>query len=135
MPSSVHGPGFDLHPLTVYRYAMGAFMRHIGFLLIACPLAVMAQTNGESPVLQSLLTEVQQLRMAIERSTLLGARTQLAISNLQLQEARTTRLSAEHGAAREMAAANAQRKAQIAANIREMETATPPPGKDFANDL
>jgi hypothetical protein len=65
-------------------------MRHLGILLLAaCPAALLAQTpDADQRVLQTLLSEVQQLRIAIERQTLLGTRTQIAISQLQLQESR-----------------------------------------------
>src|SRR5690349_11206536 len=59
------------------------------FLLAACPLVLVAQpAETDQRVLQTLLSEVRQLRAAIERSTLLGVRTQLAISQLQLQESK-----------------------------------------------
>src|SRR5678815_2776293 len=65
-------------------------MRYFAILLAVYPAAAFAQpAAADSNVLQALLSEVQQLRMAIERSTLLGTRTQLAISQLQLQESRS----------------------------------------------
>jgi hypothetical protein len=77
-------------------------MRPLVFLLITCPFAALAQpTENDSRTLQTLLSEVQQLRVAIERSTLLGARTQLAISQLQLQEGKAERLSKDLLDARE----------------------------------
>jgi hypothetical protein len=110
-------------------------MRHLGILLIACPLAALAQPAGDSPVLQTLLSEVQQLRVAIERSTLLGARTQLAISQLQLQEARATRLTQEHHAAREVLAANTGRKARVTVAIRELEATNATPGSNTEKEI
>jgi chromosome segregation ATPase len=63
-------------------------MRHISvFLLLAGASALPAQTTDADPrLLQTLVSEVKELRLAIERSTLLGSRTQLAISRLQLQQ-------------------------------------------------
>ena len=51
-------------------------MRHLGIpLLAACPVALLAQTpDADQRVLQTLLSEVQQLRIAIERQTLLVCR-------------------------------------------------------------
>ena len=69
-------------------------MRYLPLLFLTA--AAWAQTTDSDPrVLQSLLTEVQQLRVAIERSTLLGTRTQLVISKLQMQETRASQLSRE----------------------------------------
>jgi hypothetical protein len=71
-----------------------AFVRF--FLFFSLPLALAAQSAGSDQQLtQALITEIQQLRMAIERSTLLNARTQLAISQLQLQEQSVTRLTSQ----------------------------------------
>src|SRR5262249_9540033 len=57
--------------------------------------AGIAQQSAENDprIQQALVTEVRQLRMAIERYTLLGTRTQLAVSQVQLQEARVSRLA------------------------------------------
>ena len=70
------------------------FVRLVLFLSLTFALA------GQSPaadqqLTQSLISEIQQLRMAIERSTLLNARTQLAISQLQLHEQSVARLTTQ----------------------------------------
>ena len=97
--------------------------------MAACPLALFAQPAETDPrVLQTLLSEVQQLRVAIERSTLLGVRTQLAISQLQLQESKTERLSRELQALRESASHFESRKAQITQAIQEFEAKRSMPG-------
>jgi hypothetical protein len=65
-------------------------------LFLAVPLALAAQSSEpDQRVTQTLISEIQQLRVAIERSTLLNARTQLAISQLQMQEATVARLTAQ----------------------------------------
>src|SRR5580765_5510619 len=56
--------------------------------------AACASAQAPDPI-QTLLGEVQQLRLAIERSTLLGARTQIALQRIQLQEQRTRQLAQE----------------------------------------
>ena len=70
-------------------------MRYLNFLtLLAIPALLPAQTpDPDRATLQALLSEVQQLRIAIERSTLLGARTQIAINMMQVQEGRAARIS------------------------------------------
>lgn len=69
-------------------------MRYL--VLFVLPFAISAQTadSGEK-LTQALISEIQQLRLAIERSTLLGARTQLAISQMQMQEAAVARLTTQ----------------------------------------
>lgn len=72
---------------------------YIVFLL--APALLIAQPPGSDQRLtQTLITEIQQLRLAIERSTLLGARTQLAIGLLQLQDAALVRLSQQYSEVR-----------------------------------
>ena len=74
-------------------------MRYLLFL--AVPLALAAQSaESDQRITQTLISEIQQLRLAIERSTLLNARTQLAISQLQMQEATVARLTRQLDEAR-----------------------------------
>jgi hypothetical protein len=72
-------------------------VRYLLFLFL--PLALCAQSaDTDSRVTQALISEIQQLRLAIERSTLLNARTQLAISQFQLQEQSVARRAGPKGA-------------------------------------
>ena len=77
--------------------------------------------ESDSRVLQSLLTEVQQLRLAIERSTLLGTRTQIAISKLQMQETRASQFSRELANLREEAPGLAMDKARLSDRLKQVE--------------
>jgi chromosome segregation ATPase len=91
-------------------------------VLFALPLALAAQSaeSGEK-VTQALIAEIQQLRLAIERSTLLGARTQLAINQLQLQETAMARASQQVNDARREGAALSGQRNRVAESIRETE--------------
>jgi len=68
-------------------------MRYLAIFVL--PLALGAQTADTGKVTEALISEIQQLRLAIERSTLLNARTQLAISQFQLQETSVARLTSQ----------------------------------------
>jgi hypothetical protein len=69
-------------------------MRYLVFFVL--PLALSAQAaEPDQRITQTLINEIQQLRLAIERSTLLNSRTQLAISQLQMQETAVARLSTQ----------------------------------------
>jgi hypothetical protein len=68
-----------------------------------------------------LPTEIQQLRLAIERSTLLGTRTQLAISQLQLQETAVARLTQQYNEVRSGSPAMTARRNQLAESMRDLE--------------
>jgi chromosome segregation ATPase len=68
-------------------------MRCLAILVL--PFALAAQSGDNGKVTEALISEIQQLRLAIERSTLLNARTQLAISQFQLQETTVARLTSQ----------------------------------------
>jgi chromosome segregation ATPase len=95
-------------------------MRYIVFLIV--PFALGAQSaEPDSRMTQALINEMQQLRLAIERSTLLGARTQLAIGQLQLQDATVSHLAQQYNEARSSSASMNIRRNQLTEQIRELE--------------
>jgi hypothetical protein len=89
-------------------------------LLLLAAFPCFPQTS-DSKTLESLLTEVRELRLAIERSTLLGARTQLAVSQLQLNEAAVARIGQELAAVRTQAPGSTA-VAKTAENVKQLET-------------
>jgi len=101
--------------------------------LAICFSATAQTTEPERQTLHALLVEVQQLRAAIERSTLLGTRTQIAMQRIQMQEARTTRLSQELDRVRREITDLDRVKTETAAHLRAMEAelsqATDPNGR------
>jgi hypothetical protein len=82
-------------------YAM--HLRAVSFMFIAMgglSLPARAQTNPDAPAIQALLTEVRQLRLALERSALLTPKLQLTMQRIQLQDQKVARLSAQLEAVR-----------------------------------
>jgi chromosome segregation ATPase len=77
--------------------------------------------DGDSPVSQKLLLEVQQLRLAIERFTLWTARTQLAVTRLQIEGAAATRMSQQLNDLRQQGIDLSHRRDQDAARLKEWE--------------
>lgn len=73
-------------------------MRH----LIWSILIISPQLHAQAPVADTaaLMNEVHELRLAIERSTLLGARTQIAIQRLQSQSDRVEQAEKKYNNAR-----------------------------------
>jgi hypothetical protein len=63
------------------------------FLVFVAATAWGQATESDPRMLHTLISEVQQLRLAIERSTLLNARAQLSLTQLQLQENTVARLT------------------------------------------
>lgn len=95
-------------------------MRLVLFLSLSFALA--GQTPAaDQQLTQMLISEIQQLRMAIERSTLLNARTQLAISQLQLHEQSVARLTTQMNETRSTASLSTMMKARATEAIKDME--------------
>jgi hypothetical protein len=110
----------------------------LALLLVVLPLT--AQSN-DSKTLDALLSEVRELRLAIERSTLLGTRTQLAISQLQLDEAASARIEQQLNSVRnqEPGPAKLARSAEQIKLLEEAlnspENAAPPKHAELAGIL
>jgi hypothetical protein len=100
-------------------------------LLFTLPLALSAQSaEPDQRITQTLISEIRELRQAIERSTLLNARTQLAISQLQLQEQSVARLTTQLSDVRSQApqfAGTAKRFADAAADLEQRRASTVDP--------
>jgi chromosome segregation ATPase len=101
-------------------------MRYLTLLLLTAAAWGQA-ADSDARVLQSLLTEVQQLRVAIERSTLLGTRTQIAISKLQMQETRAAQLSRELDNLRDEGPSLSMEKARLSERLKQAEEARTSP--------
>jgi chromosome segregation ATPase len=70
-------------------------MRTLAFILCSC-LAAWAQAPSTDPqTLQSLLSEVHLLRVALERSASIAPRIQIAVERLKLQQEQVARASHE----------------------------------------
>jgi hypothetical protein len=81
-----------------------------------------AQTaNSDAPTIQALLIEVRQLRLALEKSALLGPRMQLAMQRVQSQEQKIARLSEQLDEVRKEAGRDAAHRAQLAAQLGGIE--------------
>ena len=90
-----------------------------------------AQPSSEAQTLSTLLTEVQRLRMAIERNGLLGARTQISILQLQAQQARTDKVYKDLEEARKELSQIESEKTSMGMMLKDTEgrlssAATPP---------
>ena len=97
-------------------------------LIVSVPLLALAQQTGtadltpEKATLQALLTEVRQLRLALERSTSVLPRIQLAFQRLQLQQDRVDRLSKQLQDSHTHTAATVDKKAHLATAIQQFES-------------
>ena len=83
-----------------------------------------AQTSGDA-TLQALLTEVRQLRLALEKSTSVSTRIQVTFQRMQLQQEAVTRASRELEEVRNQIAKSKEETANITGHVADMETQIP----------
>jgi uncharacterized protein YdcH (DUF465 family) len=103
--------------------------RNVGIsclLLLSVPFIAPGQQTSADPgpdkaTIQALLVEVRQLRLALERSTTVVPRFQLAVQRLQAQQERVDRLSKELRDLRSQIAQHSAEKDQTAATVRQLE--------------
>ena len=87
-----------------------------------------AAARGQSPaqpsdtqVLQALLGEVRQLRISLERATIVSTRMQMALQRMRLQEERVTRVSQQLEETRKTIGEFESEKPRIAERIKDVE--------------
>jgi hypothetical protein len=101
-------------PFTIERHVMPVSLgywlaedlRMRSFVLVVLLAGYLSAQSQESErqSIPALMSEVHQLRLAIERSTLLGTRMQISLQRIQMQELRTSRISQDHERLRKEAA-------------------------------
>lgn len=98
-------------------------MRYTYLIAILLPFATRAEApqSGDPATLQALLSEVRQLRLALERSTSVGARMQLAIARFQMQQERVNRVEGELQSVRAQIAGMAGNRERMTAAARQFE--------------
>jgi hypothetical protein len=74
-------------------------MRSVVLVVLLADRLFCQSQDTERQSVPALLSEVRQLRLAIERSTLLGTRMQISLQRIQMQEMRTARIRESHHAA------------------------------------
>jgi hypothetical protein len=110
---------------SIHRHAMAAW--NLGMcclIMIATALLASGQQTDattDKATIQALLMEVRQLRLALERSTSLVPRIQLAAQRLQAQQDRVDRLSKEVRDVRNSMAQQSTEKDRTAAIIKDVE--------------
>jgi hypothetical protein len=104
-------------------------MRYGAWLLLplslsAQQLSLPAQPLVPDPnVTEALIAEMHQLRLAVERSSLLGARAQLAIGELQVEQAAVAKLAEQYNELRSASPALASRVGQLTDRVKQLEQA------------
>src|SRR5712692_9571580 len=107
------------------------------FLLLGFGFSAMAQNGSSDPqTLQTLLTEVHQLRLALERSTQIAPRIQIAVERLKLQQEQVARVARQLDDLRRELDRNRESQPKIQQRLEQVssaaaETADPQQRKDF----
>jgi len=81
----------------------------------------LAQQSTDPALLQTLLTEVHALRLAIERSSTLAPRIQLALARYQMQQERVLRKEKDLEVVRTQIQIEGQGKERLQATLRQFE--------------
>ena len=98
-------------------------------LVLAGPaLAQLAKTNeptatvSEGQLIQALMTEMRQLRQALERAVFVSSRIQIATQRLQSQESRVARLSGQLDEVRRSLVDLQTRQVKAAERVKDIES-------------
>jgi hypothetical protein len=84
-------------------------------------IPVIAQSPAEPATIQALLTEVRQLRLALERSALIAPKMQIALQKMQIQQVRVDQMSQRLYDVRSKLTSVAGEEARLAADLRYTE--------------
>ena len=103
------------------RIAAGSCILFITLPFVAAAQQPAAPDASDRATMQTLLIEVRQLRMALERSTSLLPRVQVTAQRLQAQQDRVDRLSRELRDWRRQMADHAAERDGLAAAIKQMD--------------
>jgi len=105
-------------------YILEVVMRR-AFVLFWFGLAAQSQAQTQSPdsaVMQALLSEVHQLRLALERANTFGPRIQLLVERMKLQQDHVTRISSQlEGVRHELEKAQSD-GARLAETLKNVES-------------
>ena len=99
------------------------FRAGLCFVLSLSPGITLAQTGSapDSATLQSLLTEVRQLRVTLERTMMVWPQMQLLLQRAQLQQQRVESVSRQLEQLRDQLARSAADSGRLAAEVKRTE--------------
>jgi hypothetical protein len=105
--------------------------RSLLLIALVCPIIVFAirtlgaapQTTAQPDVLATLLVEVHELRLAMERSATVAPRVQLTLARLNIQEQRTVILSSQLDRIRQEQAAATLEMKKLTSELEDAQKA------------
>jgi chromosome segregation ATPase len=97
-------------------------MKRVFIVLGFCAIGQAQSSSSDSAVIQALLSEVHQLRIALERANTIGPRIQLAIERIRIQQENVARLTREwEEAQRNVTKVSSERESYLT-TIKEIES-------------
>lgn len=96
-------------------------MKHVLALFMLAATVSPASSQQTDATIQALLSEVRQLRMALERSAVVAPKIQVTLQRIQLQQDFVTRLSRQVDEARELAARPAREQMDMSNHLKATE--------------
>lgn len=93
------------------------------FAAAAGPAASAQSANPDHATMQALLSEVRQLRLALQRSLSLGPRMQLVLQRAQLQDAKVARIAQQLDEVHKQVAADAAQQTNMGERLARIEQA------------
>lgn len=94
-------------------------MRTLALCLFGSALAF---AQGQDPTVQALLKEVHELRLALERSSMIGPRIQIVVERMKIQQGAVAALNKQVDDGKRELENFAMGMGQWAARVREIET-------------
>jgi chromosome segregation ATPase len=97
--------------------------RIVAVIVAGCVLLPAAgqSASADASTIQALLSEIRQLRLALERSALLGPKLQLTLQRMQIQQQNVARISTQLEALRKEISAEASVPARAAEDLVAIE--------------
>src|SRR5690348_13180496 len=81
-----------------------------------------ASVPANTPVLEQLVTEVRQLRLALERTSVINSRLQITLQRIQLQQNQVNRITAQLETLRNDIVRSEADQSQAASNLTDLES-------------
>jgi hypothetical protein len=109
--------------MSIPRLAVLTLLAFLAIGFAAQETGAAAQTAPAPDVTSALLTEVHELRLAMERSATVAPRVQLTLARLNIQEQRTVVLSTQLDRVREQQASASLETTKLATELEDVQRA------------
>jgi chromosome segregation ATPase len=108
----------------ITRSISGVSRSALVLILLMLSVSASAQQPGPSDtqILQQLVTEVRQLRLALERTNSVNSRLQITLQRIQLQQNQVNRISGQLESLRNEIVKSEAEQGQVSSNLTDLES-------------